>query len=443
MASKAIMVVDDSSTIRKILQREFSKADFEVVPAKNGMEALAMLEWADPYPDLITIDIDMPRMNGFELCSKIREKADSENSRKRLLSQTPIVFVSANDDLKNREKAYELEVLDFIGKPFVPGKMLQTVNNILNVQEQFSGMTALIVEDSPFVSRIVRNILKRHGLKVHEASDGKKALEIIKEKKFDIDIIITDYIMPGLSGEELCRTLRSIEVLENVPIFFISSINDKETTLNFFKVGANDYLPKPFFEEEFRARIVTHLRNRKYTKELEKLNSRLEFQADHDSLTGLYNRGYLQRELSTIFTQSQYGQGNLCCMLIDLDYFKKVNDDFGHAFGDLVLQKFAKIMTNNSRGSDIIARFGGEEFAILMLDTDLKGCLLLAEQIRTAAEGYIYNDGNTELQVTISSGLSSLNDHEIKNVDDLFSKADKALYAAKNNGRNRVEVYSA
>lgn len=442
MAGKTIMVVDDSSTVRKILQREFSKADFEVIPAKHGMEALAILQWADPFPDLITIDIDMPRMNGFELCSKIRAKASSDDPRERLLSTIPIIFVTANDNPENRAKAYELEVVDFIGKPFVPGKLQQTVNNILNSQEQFTGMSALIVEDSPFVSRIIKNILKRHGITVHEASDGEQALEVIKQERFGFDIIITDYIMPGMGGEELCRTLRSIETLDKVPIFFISSVDDKEAVLNFFKVGANDYLPKPFIEEEFRARVVTHLRNRKYTKELERLNSQLEYQANHDSLTGLHNRGYLQRELNTIFKQSRYGQGNLCCMLIDLDYFKKVNDSYGHAFGDLVLKKFADILVKNNRDSDIIARFGGEEFAILMLDMDLADCALVAEQIRKAAEGYIYNDGTTELQVTISAGLASLNDHEIKSTDELLSLADKALYFAKKNGRNRVEIYS-
>lgn len=442
MANKTILVVDDSATIRKILQREFSKADYEVVPAKNGMEALAILEWSDPLPDLITIDIDMPRMNGFELCAKIRSKIELDDRREQNIARIPIIFVSANDSLDNRERAYQLEVIDFIGKPFIPGKMIQTVNNILNSQEQFTGMTALVVEDSPFVSRIIRNILKRHGLHVHEVADGEKALEMVKELQFGIDIIITDYIMPGMSGEELCRTLRSIEALENVPIFFISSISDKETVLDFFKVGANDYLPKPFIEEEFRARIVTHLRNRKYIKELELLNNRLKFQADHDALTGLHNRGYLQRELSTIYTQSRYGGGNLCCMLIDLDFFKRVNDEYGHAFGDLVLQEFAGILEKNSRESDLVARFGGEEFAVLMLDTDLPDCLVVTEQIRSAAEGYIYNDGNTELQVTISAGLASLNDHGAKSTDELLSMADKALYAAKENGRNRVEVYS-
>ena len=442
MQSKSIMVVDDSSTVRKIIQRELSKADYEVVLAKNGVEALAMLEWADPLPDLISLDIDMPNMNGLELCAKIRAGANSDNEKKKLIAALPIIFVSANDNIENREKGYELEVIDFISKPFVPGKMLGTINNILNSREQFTGMSALIVEDSPFVTRIVRNILSRHGLKnIFEVSDGAQALELVKDQEFAIDIIITDYIMPGVSGEELCRTLRGIEALEQVPIFFISSVTEKKTILSFFKSGASDYLPKPFIEEEFRARIVTHLRNRQYTKELELLNIKLQYQAEHDALTGVYNRGYFQAELATRFAHSRYTNEHLGCILLDLDFFKEVNDNYGHAYGDLVLKEFSKILIAPDRTSGIAARYGGEEFIILLSGTNLADCKLIAEQLRTTAESLIYSDDSTELQVTVSIGVASLQENQPTSPEKLVSMADEALYKAKENGRNRVEVF--
>lgn len=442
MQSKSIMVVDDSATIRKIIQRELSKEDYEVILAKNGVEAFAMLQWADPLPDLISIDIDMPRMNGLELCAKIRAGADSDDEKMRLIAALPVIFVSANDNVKNREKGYELEVIDFIGKPFVPGKMVSAVNNILNSREQFIGMSALIIEDSPFVMRIVRNILRRHGLKnIYEVSNGEQALELIKEIKFDVDIIITDYIMPGMGGEELCRTLRGIELLEQVPIFFISSVTEKNTILNFFKAGASDYLPKPFIEEEFRARIVTHLRNRQYTKELELLNLKLQYQAEHDALTGVYNRGYFQTELASRFAHCQYTNEHLGCILIDLDFFKKINDNHGHAYGDLVLKEFAKLLMKTNRTSDIAARYGGEEFIILLFGANWDECKLVAEQFRSSAESIIYNDNSTELQVTVSIGVSSLQEHHPKSPERLVAMADEALYKAKENGRNRVEFF--
>jgi two-component system cell cycle response regulator len=441
MPSKTIMVVDDSSTIRKIIQRELSKADYEVMLAKSGMEAIAMLEWADTLPDMITLDIDMPKMNGFEVCEKIRDAIEGGDEHKQRIAKVPIVFVSANDTIENRQRGYELGVIDFISKPFTSGKILNTINNILNAQEQFPDMTALIVEDSPFIRRIVRNILARHGLKIHEVASGEEALEVVKSENFKIDIVITDYIMPGMSGEDLCRTLRSLEPLEQVPIFFISSVESKESILGFFKVGANDYLPKPFTEEEFRSRILTHLRNRKYVKELEYLNAKLKYLAEHDALTDLYNRGYFQKELESYFAQSKYRNENLCCILLDLDYFKKVNDHFGHAFGDLVLTQFAEILKKNRRSTDIAARFGGEEFVLLLPETTLADGVEIAEQIQKDAEGFIYSDGNTEMQVTISLGISSLPDHRPETPDKLLLFADQALYTAKAQGRNRVTVY--
>lgn len=443
MSDKTILVVDDSAMIRKIIQRELSKADYEVILAKNGLEAMSILEWADPLPDLITLDIDMPKLNGFEVCTRIRAEEKTNDPRKVAIGKIPIIFVSANDSLENREKGYELEILDFISKPFTPGEMLHTINNILNSQEQFTDMSALIVEDSPFIRRIIGKILSRHGLTVYEVSDGQEALEVIKKQRFGVDIIITDYIMPGMSGDDLCRTLRSIEALEQVPIFFISSIDEKDTILSFYKAGANDYLPKPFIEEELRARIVTHLRNRKYVKQLQLLNDKLKYQAEHDALTGVYNRGFFQRKFTTSVTQSELSGDELCCIIVDLDYFKKVNDNYGHAFGDLVLIDFAKILERKVRDSDIVARYGGEEFVILLPETDLTEAAEIAEQLRKAAEGYIYSDGSTELQVTSSIGLASLKTNQPRTPDQFLSMADQALYKAKENGRNRVEVFAA
>ncbi len=442
MPDMTIMVVDDSATIRRIMQRELAKADYEVILAKNGMEALAILEWSNPPPDLITLDIDMPKMNGFELCEKIRANAMEKDERKQLLAKIPMIFVSANDTLENRERGYTLEVIDFIGKPFSPGKVIATVNNILRSQEQFGDMNALIAEDSPVIRRIVRNILARHGLTIYEASNGQEALDIVKNINFSIDIVITDYLMPGMSGEELCRTLRSFESLEQVPIFFISTIDTKDAVLGFFKVGASDYLHKPFIEEEFRARIVTHLRNRKYVNDLVQLNNKLKYYADHDSLTGTHNRGYFTRKLTSCFTYCKNTDEDLCCILMDLDYFKRVNDDFGHAFGDLVLADFAKIVLSCRRDTDITARYGGEEFVLLLPNTNLADCLSTAEEIRKKAEGYYYNDGEAELQVTVSLGVASLQDHKPENPDRFLMMADEALYKAKESGRNRVVLYS-
>lgn len=441
MPEKTILVTDDSGMIRKIIERELADADYTVIQAKNGVEAMSILEWANPLPDLMTLDIDMPVMGGFEVCEKIRQGAESDDERKKQIARIPIVFVSANDSAETRARGYELEVIDFISKPFEPGLVRKTVAKVLDPEERFEGMSALVVEDSAFVMRIIVKILSRHGLKIHAVPRGDQGLELLRHIQFDIDIVITDYIMPGMSGAEFCRELRKFEQMKQIPVFFVSTVDNTKDIIEFFKAGANDYLQKPFIEEEFRARLVTHLRNRSYVKELERLNRQLQYQAEHDPLTGVYNRGYFQNRLDEFFQHAKGTRGELCCLLIDLDHFKRVNDEYGHAFGDLVLIDFAKILTSFSGDGNVAARYGGEEFALLLPGVQVAEGASLAEELLKATAGYIFSDGNSKLQVTCSIGVAGVQESGAENSDRLLMMADEALYRAKESGRNRREIF--
>lgn len=441
MTKQTVLVVDDSSTIRTIIQRELANVGYEVLAAENGMEALAMIEWMTDLPDIITLDIDMPIMGGFEVCERLRAGKDSPSERKQLAAQVPIIFVSANDNLENRERGYQLEVIDFISKPFSPGDITQAIDRVLNPKEQFPGMRALVVDDAASVRRIIRSNLNRSGVEVVEAADGHEALALIEGEDGHFDIVIIDNLMPKMNGDELCRRLSKNARMEQVPKFFISSLNDKESILAFFKAGASDYLKKPFIAEELHARIETHLRVRKYVNQLEILNKQLEEQASHDGLTGLFNRRYFQEASERIFSEAHRYKQDLSCIMLDLDYFKKVNDNHGHAFGDLVLKGFAKLIDSRLRKSDIAARYGGEEFILFLPNTGADGAVYLAESIREKAEKHCYSDGTTELYVTSSIGVSSMLMGRAERPEDLMSQADEALYRAKERGRNRVEIY--
>lgn len=441
MTKQTVLVVDDSSTIRTIIHRELVNIGYEVVGAENGMEALAMIEWMTALPDIITLDIDMPVMGGFEVCERLRAGKDSPIKRKQLAAQVPIIFVSANDNLENRERGYQLEVIDFISKPFSPGDISQAVDRVLNPKEQFPGMRALVVDDSASVRRIIRSNLNRSGVEVVEAIDGPEALVLAEQEEGRFDLVIIDHMMPKMLGDELCRRLAKVGGMEQVPKFFISSLDDMETVLAFFKAGASDYLKKPFIAEELHARIETHLRVRKYVKQLEILNRQLEEQATHDGLTGLFNRRYFQEASGRMFAQALRAKQDLSCLMLDLDYFKKVNDTHGHAFGDLVLSGFAELVMNRLRKSDMAARYGGEEFILLLPNTGADGAAYLAESIREKAEKHCYSDGTTEAYVTCSIGVSSMLSGRAAKPGDLLSQADEALYRAKERGRNRVEIY--
>jgi len=441
MAGRTVLIVDDSSTIRTIIQRELTHAGYEALVAANGMEALAMIEWMSELPDIITLDIDMPVMGGFEVCERLRAERDSPSERKRCAAQIPIIFVSANDSLEHRERGYQLEVIDFISKPFAPGDIIRAVDRILSPKEQFPGMRALVVDDSQSVRRIVCSNLIRSGLAVVEAGSGEEALRRVETDGDVFDIVIIDQMMPGMSGEEFCRKLTGMPGMQQVPKFFVSSMNDKESILSFFKAGASDYLKKPFIAEELQARVETHLRLRKYVQQLEILNRQLEVQATRDALTGLLNRRSFQEAGERIFAQALRSGSDLGCMMLDLDYFKKINDCHGHATGDTVLRGFAAMVASRLRKSDIAGRYGGEEFILLLADTGSDGAMHLAEAIRKMAEEKRYDTAKNDLRATCSIGVATMLSGKPENLEKLIAQADEALYRAKGEGRNRVEVY--
>ncbi len=440
MKGKTVLIVDDSSTMRAIIAKELEEDGYTVLTAENGMEALVMIEWLDKKPDLITLDIDMPVMNGFEVCERLLEKPKKPGEN--LHVGIPIIFVSAKDTLENRRHGFQLGVTVFVSKPFQPHDLVKIVNNILFPPELFAGMTVLVIDDSSSVRRVIQMILMRIGVTVLSASNGLEAIQIIENFPGTLDLILTDYMMPEMRGDEVCKLIRQKQKLDQVPILVVSAFNEKDLVLSFFKSGATDYLCKPFIEEELIARVEIHLRARQYVKQVEELNKRLEYQASRDGLTGLYNRRYFQETLDREFALAVRHRYEFSCLILDLDYFKKINDSCGHAFGDLVLEEFAALLPIQSRKTDICARYGGEEFVILLPHTNLESAANRAEKIRALAESHLYKDDQHSRQVSCSIGVASLNAHIPDTGDKLVGMADKALYQAKERGRNQVWLYA-
>jgi len=436
--SQRILVVDDSAVIRRILEKELTDSGYEVVTAANGVEALAMLAWMEEPPSLITLDIDMPRMNGFEVCAKLKEKDSVLKNCSYQVDNIPIIFVSANDSLENRRAGFQLEVIDFISKPFPPGVVSDVVTSIINPRQQFAGQQVLVADDSPSARRIVTVILERLGVQVTEAENGLAALALMEDDRHAFDLLITDYMMPEMRGDELCRLVRQQSRDNPLPIIIISAFDDQELILHFFKSGATDYLNKPFIEEELTARLQSHLQVRAYARELEEMNQQLVLLAERDGLTGLYNRRIFQEKLKSLFVDSVRGSSELCCLLCDLDYFKRINDICGHSTGDLVLRKFADFLQDKVKEPALAARYGGEEFVILLPDISLSDAIALAEQICLACPEQFTELRDSEMAVTVSIGVAARSGDDCANGEQLVNRADKALYAAKNRGRNQV-----
>jgi two-component system, cell cycle response regulator len=440
LKGKTVLIVDDSSTMRTIIAKELEGEGYTVQTAENGMEALVMIEWMEDKPDLITLDIDMPVMNGFEVCEHLLKKSQKQGESPHI--SIPIIFVSAKDSLENRRHGFQLGVTVFVSKPFPPHDLVKIINNILFPPKLFAGMTALVIDDSSSVRRIIQMILMRIGVTVLSASNGIEAMQIIESFSGTLDLILTDYMMPEMRGDEVCKLVRQKPELEQVPILVVSAFNEKELVLSFFKSGATDYLCKPFIEEELIARVEIHLRARQYIKQVEELNRKLEYQATRDGLTGLYNRRYFQEALEREFTLAVRLHHEFSCFIIDLDYFKKVNDSCGHSFGDQVLEEFSAILRIHSRKMDICARYGGEEFVILLPHTSLESAMIYAEKIRASVESHVFKNAEHSRHVTCSIGVASFKAHNPDNGEKLVGMADHALYQAKEHGRNRVEIYT-
>lgn len=302
----------------------------------------------------------------------------------------------------------------------------------------------LLVEDNKGQADIIRGFLEKNGYQVIWAEDGMSAFKAAKTE--ELDIILLDRILPDMDGNEVSRWLKLDQHTRSIPIIMLTvkdAVADKVAGL---EAGADDYLPKPFSETELNARIYVHLRTKTLQDELKQKNRQLEEMltkveslAIIDSLTGLFNR----RRFETVFTSEvkralRY-ETPLSCMMIDIDDFKKVNDELGHQNGDTVLREIAHRIQASIREVDTAARWGGDEFIVLSPNTSKENAKLVSTRILNAVSQHPFN-GLKNKKISVSIGIASLPDPDIDSQDKLLHRADLALYEAKKKGRNRVEI---
>jgi two-component system cell cycle response regulator len=445
---RRILVVDDSQIIRMQIREELEEGGYEVIEAKNGLEALILAASTSP-PDLITLDIEMPKMNGFETCRKLREARYARFFVKTEDHRVPIIFVTGNDTIEDRKKGFEMGAVDFIAKPFQKGEILAVANKILNPPLMNKGMHALIADDSIVARKITSLCLSREGIEVHEAEDGKQAYEIMCAAGDKMDIVITDLVMPNMDGMQLCRHIRQDLAKQDVPIIVLTAMSDLSEILEVFKVGASDYLIKPFAKEELLARINVHIERNKVNQELretikllKEANEKVEKLSILDPLTGCYNRGYLDKQIEMEIKRSiRYGKP-LSIILSDIDHFKKVNDSFGHQAGDAVLIHFVETLKNVIRSDiDWIARFGGEEFLVILPETSVSNAGIVAEKLRSAVSHELICCEDVRISITSSFGVTGIDpvtQTTLPSFEQLLKIADKNLYQAKKEGRNKI-----
>jgi two-component system, cell cycle response regulator len=252
-------------------------------------------------------------------------------------------------------------------------------------------------------------------------------------------------MMPVLDGLQACRLLKEDPATRDIPVIFLSALDDTDTKVSGLALGANDYVSKPFRVEELLARVRVAIRMKRERDRLRQRAEELRRSAEAasemsmtDALTGLLNRYGLQRALQRELAEARRYDRPLSCLLLDLDFFKAVNDTYGHAAGDTALAQAARALTESVRGSDVVCRYGGEEFLVLAPETGLEGARALAEKIRQSFASRLFGDATRVFPLTLSVGVAQLGDAESGN--DMIARADEALYHAKQSGRDRVEA---
>jgi len=288
----------------------------------------------------------------------------------------------------------------------------------------------LIIDDTHLNISILTDILKNEGFTVFSADNGLSIIEMTH--KLQPDVILLDIMMPVMDGFEVCKVLKNDYDSKDIPVIMVTARTDSKDIKTALDLGAFDYIKKPIDEIEVIARLQSALR-------LKKLQDKLKELAMKDNLTGLYNYALLIELLEKEIAKQQRNKNIISFVMLDIDFFKNVNDTYGHTAGNVVLKELAGILVKSVRKGDIVARYGGEEFGIVLQGANTQTAYQLCERLRKRVENFNFNTDNETIKITVSLGLFSKDYMNEVTINEIIKTADKKLYLAKNNGRNRVE----
>jgi two-component system cell cycle response regulator len=453
--SARILVVDDIEANVRLLEAKLTAEYYEVLTAYDGPTALAVA--AAEKPDIVLLDVMMPGMDGFQVCRRLKDDPETRH--------IPVVLVTALDGRADRIAGLEAGADEFLTKPIDDVMLFARVRSLTRLKMVIdelrdreasgrrmgviggvasrlggSGGRILIIDDHERQAQRVHSELAIEHRPVVE-SDPEKALITAKGP---VDLIIVNAAARGFDGLRLAAQIRLDDGTRHVPILAIVDFDERPRLVKALEIGVNDILAKPIDPQELSARARTQIRRKRYTDYLrDNLDHSLEL-AVTDQLTGLHNRRYMSGQLEALVKRAVLGGDPVAALLIDIDHFKKINDGFGHDVGDEVLREFAVRLASNVRAIDLPCRYGGEEFVVVMPDTQLEDALRIAERIRLHVAGSPFRvmGGSELLTVTISIGVAATCG-ALDKPDALLKRADEAVYEAKAGGRNKVIARAA
>jgi two-component system cell cycle response regulator len=297
----------------------------------------------------------------------------------------------------------------------------------------------LVVDDHEDNVELLRARLEARGYEVDSAMDGQEALDRVRATL--PDLILLDVMMPRIDGIEVTRQIKGDSSLPFIPIIMQTALETTEDKVEGLDAGADDYITKPINFAELEARVKSLLRIKELQDELARANEALLKASQTDGLTGLDNRRHIEERLGEMYEHATRLNEPLGCVMCDVDHFKSVNDTHGHQAGDAVLRQVAEILKSSAREIDRVGRYGGEEFIVLLPDASVDDARAFAERVRQAVEAREFTYDGGSLRRTLSAGVAAWPHPEIRHRESLVKAADDALYAAKQGGRNRVEIF--
>lgn len=450
-----ILVVDDVEPNVRLLEAKLTLEYYEVLTACDGVTALQIA--SDERPDIILLDVMMPGMDGFETCQRL--KADP------VTRHIPVVLVTALDGREDKIRGLECGADDFVTKPIDDVILFARVRSLLRLKSvmdelrereesgrrlgvdtdgagrlRASGGRVLIVDDNERQATKIADQLAGE----HRPTVERDPAAALIAARGPVDLMIVNVSSAEFDGLRFVAQTRSTEASRRVPILAVVDPSDRPRLLKALELGVNDILPRPVDPEELDARTRTQIKRKRYADFLkQKLDYSLEM-AVTDALTGLHNRRYMAGQLQALMNRAGQGGEGVAVLVMDIDHFKLVNDNFGHDAGDEVLREFAVRLATNVRAIDLPCRFGGEEFVVVMPGASLEAATQVADRIRrdVAAQPFPIMGGAEGLTITISVGVAACTG-EGDTPDALLKRADEGVYEAKARGRNQVIARAA
>lgn len=408
-----ILIVEDNQTLANLIAKKLQTAlKFEVDVAYKLSEAKLFLH---KYHYFITLlDINLPDAPNGEIVDYVLSKGQHA------------IVLSANIDKEFRQKILQKNIIDYVNK----GGM-GDINYIISTIERLKKNRqhkVLVVDDSIVFRKQMDNFLKNLFFEVYTVAHGEEALGMLQTHP-DISLVLTDHYMPVMNGLELVYEIRKEHTKNDLCILAVSSNEDEEVNALFLKQGANDYIKKPFSKEEFSCRVNNSI------EALENIQI-VTNHANRDYLTGLYNRRYFYQNMQEYLATIQESGEKFAIAMVDIDDFKHINDTYGHDAGDKVIVSLSEILRSSTNHRDIVSRFGGEEFCLVLKNINRYSAFDILERIRQEVENTTVDLGDMQhTSITISIGAVLHHDNDF---DESLNEADMMLYKAKNEGKNRV-----